>query len=123
MAGWSEVEKALLAGELLDPTKVHLICGLHQYLGSATPPFPNGCVDCWKAYWWYQVATTPPHLRDELLELAYKGVYDSVKAHERGEFDFRPFASPEITIEKDAMDDATGIYTPTGSRRYDKKAN
>jgi hypothetical protein len=122
MAGWSEVEKSLLAGELLDPTKVHLICGEHKYIASKTPPFPNGCINCWKAYWWFQVATSPPHLREQLLDLAYKAVYDSVKAHERGEFDFTPFTHPEVTIERDALDDDTNVYTPS-TRAADKKLN
>ena len=113
---WSKADIEKLLSEVLDAKSIQLICSQfpdgrkHKpYLASNTPPEPRGCVNCWQAYWMYSVATTPPHLRAELLEKAYRGIYDAVKSVERGEFDFQPLARPGIVIEHDAYDEATGI--------------
>ena len=100
-----EVEKVL--GEVLDKNKIQLICELHHYLGSSTPPQPIGCKHCWEAYYWHMIASTPPHLRAERLDQLSKSVQDACRMADRGEFDFEPFARPEITVQKDGWDDAT----------------
>lgn len=102
---WSEAEVTKLLGEVLDKDKVLLTCKRHMYIGQEKPPEPIGCTDCWTAYWWYMIATTPPHLRQERLEMAYRATYDAVKLAERGEFDFEPLARPIIETEKDAWPD------------------
>lgn len=97
-----------ILGEVMDKDKILLTCGQHLYLASDTPPKSVGCKNCWEAYWWYKIASTPPHLREARLEMIYRAVYDAVKAHERGEFDFLVSERPEITVHKDAYDEKTG---------------
>lgn len=101
---YTEKEREDILRDVLDPSKVQLVCGRHQYVGSETPPAPIGCKMCWQAYWIHKIATTPPHLRRERLEAAYRAVYDAVKMHERGDFDFEvfPHAGVEISKEPDA---------------------
>ena len=101
---YSDREREDILRDVLDPAKTQVVCGKHQYIGSETPPTPNGCQMCWQAYWIHKIASTPPHLRRERLEEAYRAVYDAVKMYERGEFDFEPFehAGTEIKTEPDA---------------------
>lgn len=108
---FTEAEVTKLLGEVMDPNKVLLTCKRHMYVGCEKPPEPKGCKNCWEAYWWFMIASTPPHLRQERLEQAYRAVYDAVKMAERGEFDFEPLARPVITTEKDAYEN--GVYKPT----------
>jgi hypothetical protein len=107
---YTQEEQKLLLHEVLDKNRVHLVCSQYPngkphelYMGSATPPPPRGCANCWKAYWWYMIASTPPHLREARLAAAEKAVRDAVQWAEAGNFDFVPFDRPEITIEKDAI--------------------
>ena len=113
---WSKEDIERLLSEVMDAKSITLVCSQFPdgrkhpaYAASNEPPPPRGCKNCWQAYWMYSVATTPPHLRAELLEKAYKGVYDAVKAVERGQFDFQPYDRPRIQFEKDALDDETGV--------------
>ena len=82
---WSAQNVNDWAGEVLNKEKVLLHCGDHNYVASDTPPPPRGCVNCWKAYWWFKIASTPPHLRQERLEQAMKMVRDANQAVEGGE--------------------------------------
>lgn len=97
---YSDQELKDILKDVLDESKVQLVCGKHNYLASETPPPPIGCRQCWEAYWWHKIASTPPHLRRQRLEEAYRATYDAVKMFERGEWDFEPFEHPEITIER-----------------------
>jgi hypothetical protein len=108
---WSAQNVNDWAGEVLNPQKVLLHCGVHSYVGSDTPPPPRGCKNCWEAYWWYKIASTPPHLRQERLEQAMKMVRDANQAVEAGKFDFLvDDRYPTATVEKDGFDDETGEY-------------
>lgn len=82
--------------EVFDKDKILLSCGEHRYIGSNLPPQPIGCKQCWEAYYWYMIATTPPHLRRERVEQAISAVTHANESYERGEFDFEPLARPII---------------------------
>ena len=127
---WSDADIAKLGREVMDSQKIQLICSAfpsgkphRPYLGSNQPPPPRGCVNCWKAYWWYVTATTPPHLREEMLSRAEKGVADAVQEWETGNWELELAAHPQISIEKDAMDDTTGVYTPQSSKNDEEPLN
>jgi hypothetical protein len=108
---WSAQNVEDWAGEVLNPQKVLLHCGVHNYIASDTPPPPRGCKNCWEAYWWFKIASTPPHLRQERLEQAFKMVRDANQAIETGTWDFQVAEGyPEAKIEKDGFDDNTGEY-------------
>ena len=98
---YSAAEKADFLAEALDPAKLQLICGRHQYVGSETPPKPRGCRECWQAYWMHKIATTPPHLREQRLAEAEKLLRDAIQLAERGQFDFEPYPHPHVEISKE----------------------
>ena len=98
---FSERERTDILRDVLDPSKILLTCGKHAYVAGEKPPEPRGCRMCWQAYWVHKIATTPPHLREERLEQAFRAVYDAVKMHERGEFDFEAFPNAGIEVQKD----------------------
>lgn len=103
---YSEAAKRAIAAEVLDPNKVTLICGLHNYTpigssGMPVPPATHGCKNCWQAYYTTTLAQTPPHLREQRLEEWEKTVRDAVQYVESGkEWDFVPYARPHIKVEK-----------------------
>lgn len=108
---YSPREQAALLDEVLDKDKVQLLCGEHSYVASQTPPQPSGCKNCWEAYYWYMIASTPPHLRQQRLGELERAVRNANQMYERGEFDFQPLDHAIISTEKDALDDSTGAYT------------
>jgi hypothetical protein len=97
---YTQKEREDILRDVLDPHKTQVVCAVHNYVGKELPPSTEGCKKCWTAWYWFIIATTPPHLRKERLEAMYRAVYDGVKAHERGEFDFEPFALPGVEITK-----------------------
>lgn len=101
---------------ILDELKsgsVYLTCSKHLYVarrggphadGGILPPQPNGCKDCWKAYFIAQHCLVDPDLRYEnLLELE-EVIHKCVELQNKGQWDFVP-QRPEIKIHKDAADD------------------
>ena len=102
---YSEKEMADILTDALDPNRTQVVCKRHSYVGAELPPAPIGCADCWQAYWMHKIASTPPHLRQQRLEEAYRAVYDAVKSHERGEFDFDVLDHAITEIHKDAEPD------------------
>lgn len=109
--GMSDAQMEKYCAEVMDPQKVQLHCGVHSYVGSDIPPKPRGCKNCWEAYWWFKIASTPPHLRQQRIDEAYKMIRDANQAVENGDFDFVVDESyPEATILKDGWDDITRDY-------------
>lgn len=98
---YSERERAEILAEVFDTDRTAVLCGKHGYIGSDTPPKPNGCHDCWQAYWHTMIAKTPPHLRQERLQKLLKSLRDAVQMAERGEFDFEPYAHADIVTSKE----------------------
>jgi hypothetical protein len=84
-------QKEAYAKEVLDKEKIQLVCAKHNYLGSNKVPQPRGCKDCWMAYYWYMIATTPPELRRQRVEEAYQALKKGVDSWEKGKWDFEPF--------------------------------
>lgn len=109
--GMSDAQMEAYCANVMDPQKAILHCGRHGYIGSDTPPKPNGCKNCWEVYWWFKIASTPAHLRQERLEQAFRTVYDAVRSVEKGTWDFKVDETyPEAKITKDGFDDETGKY-------------
>jgi hypothetical protein len=100
---YTEAQVRQLYADIMDTNKVQLVCGKHNYLASEKPPTSVGCKNCWEAWWWHKIATTPAHLRAERIEQATAMLRHANEAYERGEFDFEPLARPEIhqTTEPD----------------------
>ncbi len=97
--------RAILRERPLDNPRVQLVCRRHGYLAKDVPPKP-GCVDCWKVWYWYMFANTPPHLRLERLEQLEKLLRAANADAAAGKFDVELFAHPEFHVEKDVQDDS-----------------
>lgn len=98
---YSQREKEAILEDALDPSRLQLVCGRHQYVAKEMPPESQGCKECWQAWWMHKIATTPPHLREQRLQEAERMVRNAVQMYEAGEYDFSPYDHPEIKIEKD----------------------
>lgn len=97
---FSEAEASKILAESFDRTKVLLHCEPHRYVGSSTPPASKGCKNCWEAWYWYMLATTPPHLRQERLEQLEAAVHYAVEAVEAGTWDLQLYDRPQIKTER-----------------------
>lgn len=87
--------------EALDPNKVQLICGAHNYKPGTQTGIPfKTCPNCWMAFYVYSLARITPDKRDQFLEDLEKGVVDACAAEDKGKMDFVPSRKQEITIEK-----------------------
>lgn len=95
-------EKQLWEKELKDPSgKVLLKCDLHSfYPGNPNSDPELGCRECAAADLFYQVATSPPHKRAELLDMMERAIHHMAEAEERGEY-FHVYKRPKVTIERD----------------------
>lgn len=91
-----------------DSERLQLSCPKHRYLGGKLPPETKGCKDCWMAYYVWDLATTPPSLRQERLDELESVVRHAVEYEQKGRFgkDFTLYEPTdprfEIKIEKDA---------------------
>lgn len=108
---YSDSEAQQLMADAFDDTKVQLYCGLHKYYGPVKNPTGGmhkigtphaGCARCWFVYYFHDIASTPPHLRQERLDELEEVVHKTVEAVNRDEFDFKVSRRPEVSIEKDA---------------------
>jgi hypothetical protein len=88
---YSPKEMEDILSDVLDPSKVQLVCGKHNYIAGEQPPPPVGCKMCWQAYWLHKIASTPPHLRQQRLDEAYVMLRHANEEFEAGRFDFNVF--------------------------------
>jgi hypothetical protein len=96
-------EKALWEQEIKNPTgHVLLKCELHSFYPGTPKSEPVlGCKECATADIFYQVATSPPHKREELLDAMEAAIYHMAEAEDRGEETFRAYKTPIIEISHD----------------------
>jgi len=98
---YSQAEMAAIYADVMDPSKVQIVCKKHMYIGKEQPPASTGCKDCWQAWWMHKIATTPAHLRRQRVEEAYEMLRHANESYERGEFDFEPLDRAIIAQEKE----------------------
>lgn len=98
----SNEEKKAILQDVLDPRKVVVHCGKHQYMPASlfTPPPVSGCKECWQAFYVTLFGKIPPHKRQEEMERFEEVVRKVVESVEKGEWDFAPFKHPEVKIHK-----------------------
>ena len=105
LASLSKPEREKYLSELLDPNKTYVYCGIHGYFGSNKPPETRGCSKCWFAYYFYDMATTPPDRRYERMKELEMVVHHLAESEDKGVWDFKPLLKPEWTIERDVPDE------------------
>jgi hypothetical protein len=102
--------------------KVMLVCGKHNYTATrkrvngtvCVPPNTRGCKECWKVYYFSDLALTPPNKRQERLDELEEVIHHAVEYETKGQFgkDFDLFEPGDsrfgVEVEKDAADDLTG---------------
>lgn len=93
-----------------DSERVTVVCGKHSYTGSKIPPRTSGCADCWRCYYIYDLASTPPSLRKSRLDELEHVIHSVVDMVKKGTFDFVPDARPTIEYTQDGFDDEAGDY-------------
>ena len=102
----SESDKTDMLMEALDPTKVILRCGKHDYFGPvkgfAEKKPQLGCSDCWRVFYMHEMANTPPDKRREKLEELEEVLHNVVQLVEQGKWDVVINPHATIKIEKDA---------------------
>lgn len=88
--------------ELLDPTKVNVYCGLHNYFGpSATNEVKpkQGCSRCWFVLYFHDLATTSPERRASRLAELDEVLHKIVELVEKGKWDYEPYRHAKIEME------------------------
>ncbi len=108
MSLYSKRDAEKLAAEALDPQKVHLTCGIHQWSygqknkqGAPVPPNFK-CKQCQMVSFMGLLANTPPDRRQETVEMLEYTVHKLIEAEKRGEIDkMTLFKRPEVNIERD----------------------
>jgi len=97
----AEAEQTLAA---LAAGTISLTCGRHNYVykRGGLPPLMSGCPECWKVYFVSQFCMTPKANQAEFVEGLEEALHHAAECDDRGEFDFIPYARPQITIEKGA---------------------
>jgi hypothetical protein len=96
-----------LAQEALDPEKVILTCGIHQWsygqrnkLGEPVPPHFN-CRQCEMVSFMGLLSNTPPDRRQETVEMLEYSIHKLIEAEKRGEINKETlFKRPEVSIER-----------------------
>jgi len=97
-----------LLDEALDPQKVILTCGIHNWsyglknkFGKPVPPNFK-CKQCTMVSFMGLLANTPPEKRQETVEMLEYSVHKLIEAEKRGEIDRKTlFERPEVSIERD----------------------
>lgn len=101
---YSQDEQKRILNDLLDQEKVSVYCGDHFYFGPVKdkPEIGphSGCPKCWFVFYFHDIATTPPHLRQARLDELEETVHHVVEAVKTGNWDFKPLPHAEISIEK-----------------------
>lgn len=79
---------------------VILRCGRHEYFGDGPIKEPS-CKDCCMVYLFKMLADLPPSVRAERLDQLEATLNHMAEDINRGTWDYKPFAHPKITIEKE----------------------
>jgi len=102
---FSEKEKQDILAQALDPNKVYLYCAGHSYFGpskSGKPIRPtNGCAKCWEVYYWHDLASAPPHMREQRLSELEEVLSNMVQMINAGTWDFVPYEHAQIEITQE----------------------
>lgn len=100
----TEQERGDFLSEALDSKKVQIYCKLHNYFGpSKTAEVkPNkGCAQCWMVFYFYDIATAPPHTRAQRLDELTEVVHKAVELAQSGKWDINIDPHANIKIESE----------------------
>jgi hypothetical protein len=93
-----------LIDEALDPEKVTLSCGIHNYFYSRTAKPNFKCKQCMMVSFMGLIANTPPEKREETVEMLEYTIHQLIEADKRGEIDrVKLNQRPEVYINDKRM--------------------
>lgn len=76
----------------------YIKCEEHNFYFKGMPPMTTGCKECWKTYFFGLHCLSKDKAEMELFE---EGLHHALEEIDKGNFDFKPFKTPKITIEKE----------------------
>jgi hypothetical protein len=92
--------KSQLLEEVLDPQKVTLLCGDHNYVSGSVVPPTAGCSKCWLVYFVTEVGKTPPDKRHDKVEMLEQMVRHMIESEKTGD-NMKLFEHPEVKVERE----------------------
>jgi hypothetical protein len=101
----TDKQKKETLDELFDDQKVNRVrffCSKHGYSGPVKerPEITPGlaCANCWKVFYFHEIATTPPDERGQKLEEIEEVMRNMVSMVEKGTWDFEPYDHAQVEI-------------------------
>lgn len=90
--------------EIMDPQKVQVYCGTHNYFGPSKPGGvevkpAEGCPKCWFVLYFHDIATAPPETRAQRLDELEEVVNKSCELAARGNWDYVPYRHSQFETE------------------------
>lgn len=97
-------DREKLLEEVLDPNKVSIYCGTHNYFGPTKPGQPEvkpgqNCPKCWTVLYLHDIATTPPAQRAQRLDELEEVIHKATELAARGMWDYEPLRHSKIEME------------------------
>jgi hypothetical protein len=96
---YTDKEREQLAQLASDPRQVHVMCERHFYMGEFKKQPTKGCPDCWRAYFFKQLAETPPDRHKQFLDELEAVVKTLCYAEDRGISPVDIYKHPEVLVE------------------------
>jgi hypothetical protein len=79
----------------------YIRCEEHEFYYKGVPPLTVGCSSCWMTYYLGMKCQADPNLLGEDVDQMEHILSHLQEEIEKGKWDFVPFNTPEITIEKE----------------------
>lgn len=92
--------------QVMDPNKVTLTCGVHNYVPGRDIRKNLGCAQCIMADFVYMFARVPREKQMEELEKFEALIHTMCELEDTGKLDINIQRHPTLEIEKDALPDA-----------------
>lgn len=91
--------------ELMDPNKVTLYCGIHNYFGPSKGGVQVkpalGCPRCCMVMYFYDIVNTAPERRAERLDELTEVLHKVAELSAKGKWDFTPYEHAQIENDLD----------------------
>lgn len=102
---FTESEQRDILKEIIGSERVTLYCADHMYTGPvksnpAVKP-AKGCPKCWQVYFILDLASVPPHMREQRLSELEEVLHKMNEMVDAGTWDFEPYEHAEIEFSEE----------------------